>query len=287
MPHVSEMSASHEAHDPMVMAALAAGDLAGTDRDQALARTRSCPDCAALRDDLVAIATATAQLPPPIPAPARDFRLSPEQAARLRPAGWRRFFGPAQRGSLTRPLGVALATFGIAGLLIGTLPLGGLAGGSASTAAPAPAGSSADRNAASAAAGAAAPEGAVPGASAAAAASEPAASTAQLGPVASAAASAAAIEGPFSPAPTGGSDVQGGEFGGDGSVAQDSGGVGIAAAGSPKATADSPNLESLSGTQDQAASSGSSSPLVILSVIAIVLGLALLIVARRRERDPV
>ena len=87
MPHVSEVRATdHDRHDPMLVAALAAGDLAGTDRDQAIALTASCAECAALHDDLVAIARATASVPPPIRAPARDFRLTPEQAASLRPS---------------------------------------------------------------------------------------------------------------------------------------------------------------------------------------------------------
>src|SRR6185295_12585376 len=91
MPHVRDVAAtSHDRHDPMLMAALAAGDLAGTDRDQAIALTRSCTECASLHADLLAIAEATTTLPPPIPAPSRDFRLTPEQAAGLRRTGWRR-----------------------------------------------------------------------------------------------------------------------------------------------------------------------------------------------------
>ena len=92
MPHVSEVRATdHDRHDLMLVAALAAGDLAGTERDQAIALTASCAECAALHDDLVAIARATATVPPPIRGAGRDFRLTPEQAASLRPSGWRRF----------------------------------------------------------------------------------------------------------------------------------------------------------------------------------------------------
>ena len=100
----------HDRHDPMLVAALAAGDLAGTERDQAIALTASCAECAALHDDLVAIARATASVPPPIRGAGRDFRLTPEQAASLRPTGWRRFVPAGGRGAFTRPLGVALAT---------------------------------------------------------------------------------------------------------------------------------------------------------------------------------
>src|SRR5207249_3152736 len=91
MPHVSDVHpTSHDRHDLMLVAALAAGDLAGIDRDQAIALIRTCGDCAQLRDDLRAIARATATAPPPIPAPSRDYRVTPSDARRLRPAVWRR-----------------------------------------------------------------------------------------------------------------------------------------------------------------------------------------------------
>ena len=131
---------SHDRHDPMLVAALAAGDLAGTERDQAIAQTQTCRDCAALHDDLVAIARATAALPPPIRSAGRDFRLTPKQAAELRRGDWRRFLPSIQPGSSgSRNLGIALATFGLVGLFIGSvgLPLGGF--GSSGAAAPAPA----------------------------------------------------------------------------------------------------------------------------------------------------
>jgi hypothetical protein len=126
MPHVSEVRAtSHDRHDALLVAALAAGDLAATDRDQAIALTRSCTECATLHDDLVAIARATATVPPPIGAANRDFRLTPEDAARLRGGGWRRILdvlrAPGQ--AVYRPLGVGLTTLGLVGLLIGNVQL--------------------------------------------------------------------------------------------------------------------------------------------------------------------
>lgn len=130
---------SHDRHDPLLVAALAAGDLAATDRVHATEQIRTCAECATLHDDLVAIARATATVPPPVTTRPRDFRLTPEQAARLRPSGWRRvvgaFAGP--RLAFTRPLGIGLTTIGLAGLLLGNVSLGFL-GGSASTAAPMP-----------------------------------------------------------------------------------------------------------------------------------------------------
>jgi hypothetical protein len=119
MPNVSE---HHAQHDPLVVASLAAGDLSGAERDHATAQIAECGACAELHDDLLAIARATAALPSAV-AP-RDFRLTPEQAAALRPAGWRRLvaaFGRS-RPLMSRQLGIGLATMGLAGLLVSTLP---------------------------------------------------------------------------------------------------------------------------------------------------------------------
>ena len=151
MPHSREVRAtSHADHDPMLMVALAAGDLAATDRDRAADLTRSCADCSALRDDLVAIARATAVAPPPIVERPRDFRLTPSDAARLRPGGWRAALAAFSRPAtgLTRNLGVGLATLGLAGLLIGNVQI--QLGGSAASL-PAAAGQAADPRAAVAA----------------------------------------------------------------------------------------------------------------------------------------
>ena len=132
MPHVSE---DHAQHDPLLVASLAAGDLAGADRDRANAQISACTDCATLHADLIAIARATAALPPAV-AP-RDFRLSREQAEALRPVGWRRLVAAigGSRPLLSRQLGIGLATIGIAGLLVSTLP-GIQLGGSAAVAEP-------------------------------------------------------------------------------------------------------------------------------------------------------
>ena len=119
MPPVSE---PHVQHDPLLVASLAAGDLAGADRDHAAAQIASCADCATLHADLIAIARATAVLPPAV-AP-RDFTLSREQAAALRPGGWRKLVA-AMSGSrplMSRQLGIGLATIGLAGLLVSVLP---------------------------------------------------------------------------------------------------------------------------------------------------------------------
>jgi hypothetical protein len=86
------------------------------------------------------IARATAALPAAVRP--RDFQLSPEQAARLRPAGWRRFVAAfaSPRLAMTRQLGVGLTTLGIAGLMLSVLGSINLGFGMSAGAAPAAAG---------------------------------------------------------------------------------------------------------------------------------------------------
>jgi hypothetical protein len=136
MPHVNEL---HAQHDPILVVSLASGDLATADRDFATASSlvESCADCARLHDDVLAVARATKALPPAVRT--RDFRISPEQAAKLRPAGWRRFVAglAAPGGLFSRQVGVGLATLGIAGLLVTALPSMPL-GMSGAAASPAP-----------------------------------------------------------------------------------------------------------------------------------------------------
>lgn len=133
-----------------LMAALDGGDLAGDELARARAVAAACPGCAALLADLAVIRAAL----PAVPAPSRrrDFRLSPEDAARLRPSGWRRISGwLASPRSTVRPLATGLATLGIVGLLVGA----GLPGLGVGSTASAPA---EDRAAAPLAAGAATQE---------------------------------------------------------------------------------------------------------------------------------
>jgi hypothetical protein len=115
MPH---LPASHADHDSLTIAAYAAGDATGPELDDALALVAACGDCAALHHDLRAIAAALPALP--APPRTRDFRLTPGQAASLRPAGWRRMLAPlaGPKFSFAGPLGAGLATLGLAGLLV-------------------------------------------------------------------------------------------------------------------------------------------------------------------------
>ena len=120
---------AHPTHDLTRISAHAAGDLPGADLASVQDLLVSCADCADLHRDLVAIATATHQLPAPI-SRMRDFQLEPEQAERLRRGSWLRAalrpFGTAR--SAARPLAAACTTLGIAGLLVAA-SLPGLAGG--------------------------------------------------------------------------------------------------------------------------------------------------------------
>ena len=151
--------AEHAQHDVDLIAGHAAGDLTDPDRIRAETLLNSCASCAELRRDLLAIATATRNLPSPAAA-SRDFRLTPAQAARLRRGNrltslLRPFAAPS---SAVRPLAMAFTSLGLAGLLVTNI-LPALLGGAGATGAFAPE---------------AAPGGAQPPAGAAAATAAPA-----------------------------------------------------------------------------------------------------------------
>jgi hypothetical protein len=274
MPHVSEQ---HAQHDPLVVVSLAAGDLTGTDRDLAGALIADCAECASLHDDLLSIARATAALPPATRP--RDFQLSPEQAARLRPAGWRRFVGvfASPRLAMTRQLGIGLTTIGLAGLLVSVLPSVQLVGMGGSAAAPAPATSRDVRSADESARLGAVQPAASPAASAAAASAAPAAAGASDG-------SAFVAEDSASPNAVA---ILPSSSGAGRSAAAD----GVGGAGSESGT----TLQPLAPGDVQAETSGQSdqlaaeqenqrdSTLLIVSALLLIAGLALLI-ARRIAR---
>src|SRR5512142_2347353 len=119
MTHIPD---AHSAHDQLLLAAFAAGDLPEAAAADAAGLAASCGECAQLVADLRAIARATAALP--MPARRRDFRLSAVDAARLRGPMWRRAMSAliAPRFSFTRPLAAGLTTLGIAGLLLAWFP---------------------------------------------------------------------------------------------------------------------------------------------------------------------
>ncbi len=106
----------HAGHDPLLVAEAA-------DRGGRLPATlAACPDCVALHADLIHLAAAIPLSP--VPARPRAYTLDPADAARLRPAGWRRWLAAigTSRDAVTRPLAVGLTTIGLAGLLVATVP---------------------------------------------------------------------------------------------------------------------------------------------------------------------
>lgn len=132
--------ARHALHDEELIAAFAAGDIDDkADAERARALVERCTTCKAIHADLGSLRAAirasgsAEQRAATQPAP-RDFRLSVEDATRLRPGtpigriavrfGWRRRLGMSI-ASFGRPVGAAMATLGVVGLLIGTLTLGG------------------------------------------------------------------------------------------------------------------------------------------------------------------
>ena len=139
MPPAPHSPAAEAQDHAARIVALDAGDLAGAELAAAESLVASCGGCAALARDLVAIRGAMTALP--TPARRRDYRLTAEDAARLRPSGWRRVLAwLAAPGSSVRPLATGLATLGVVGLLLTSVPggLSGLAGNAAPVMAPAP-----------------------------------------------------------------------------------------------------------------------------------------------------
>ena len=114
----------HATHDDVLVASLVARpqDLEPQEQAAGRALVERCAECAALHADLVALAGVVAAEPTPVRP--RDFTLTSEDAARLRHAGLRGLFrriGSA-RDAVTKPLAVGLTTFGIIGMLVGSVP---------------------------------------------------------------------------------------------------------------------------------------------------------------------
>jgi hypothetical protein len=112
------MSTPHLDHDPSLVAAYAAGDATGRELADAEALVADCAECAALHQDLRAIMVALPAVAAPVRT--RDFRITAEQAAALRPRGLARLLAPlaSARFAFAGPAGAGLAALGIAGLLL-------------------------------------------------------------------------------------------------------------------------------------------------------------------------
>jgi len=142
MSHVPDR---HTDHDVELVAASISDDLTAAEHATVTDLLAACSACRELAADLRALAAATAALP--VPPRRRDYRITAEQAAQLRPAGVRGILVAlgSRRFSFAAPLGTALATLGIVGLLVAAIP-GPLAGSATQApmpelAAPAPAAS--------------------------------------------------------------------------------------------------------------------------------------------------
>src|SRR5664280_2580823 len=103
---------AHSAHDELLIARLFGGDVSELERDRALDVMSECGECAALFADLDGIDEAIVEMA--IPARPREFTLTPEQAARLRP---RRRLAAGGLIGLRGALGGSLAAAGLVGFL--------------------------------------------------------------------------------------------------------------------------------------------------------------------------
>jgi hypothetical protein len=119
--HDSSRGSGHDQHDRLLIVRLADGDTADDELAAARALVEQCPDCARLAADINLLRSATATLPAPVRQ--RDFRLSAEQAARLRGSALERLLRrlAAPRAAMLRPvasvglaLGLTIAVVGAA-----------------------------------------------------------------------------------------------------------------------------------------------------------------------------
>ncbi|HYK95196.1 MAG TPA: hypothetical protein VE011_04915 [Candidatus Dormibacteraeota bacterium] len=142
---MADSRVNHPQHDLELVAAWAAGEATGADLERAERLLDACDRCVSISRDLRLITLALQELPavdamPALPPAPRDFRLTPEQAARLHPSAplvrWTDRLVAAV-AALGKPVGVSLATLGLVGLLVGTSSLG-VPGRSAASATSAP-----------------------------------------------------------------------------------------------------------------------------------------------------
>jgi hypothetical protein len=136
----SSTPSEHSGHDKVLLARLAGDDLDSSERSTAEALRSACPECRQLHDDLLVLMRATSDLP--APRRHRDFRLSPEQAARLRGSWLDRVMERLAAPSLgiLQPLAGAAMALGLTLLVVNALPLSQASGGGAASplAAPVP-----------------------------------------------------------------------------------------------------------------------------------------------------
>lgn len=273
----------HATHDLERLSAAVDGTLPAEDRPSLDAQLASCAACAELHADLLALVAANRALP--TPGRPRDFQLTDADARRLQRGGLRGWFerigSPKDR--LSRPLAVGLTTLGLVGVLVGTAPSVLPSLGSSAGAAPAPASAAAsapgqelvgkgtDGQASAAPSAAAAPGAAAPAPSAAASAAAAVDATGQPD----------ASQAPLA-APSGRIQADGSGSSRDLDAASNGIDQGVT---QPELAAPSPGASSFETLSSSPSTDGGPSLILVLSVAALLAGIALFVLrsgARRR-----
>jgi hypothetical protein len=137
VPKNSSLSAEHRRHDQLLVARFAVDDIdSAAQRHEAQDLVKRCSECAALAADIKTISKSVAQMP--APARRRDFRLSAQQADRLRGGRFDRFLRSLTGSSWTavRPVAAVALSVGLVMSVVGAMPLLGAAGAAAPVPAP-------------------------------------------------------------------------------------------------------------------------------------------------------
>jgi hypothetical protein len=127
------LSSEHDRHDPVLVARYAAGDAYESEIFVAKDLVDNCDGCASLAADIRLISAKTAALP--AATRPRDFRITPEQAEKLRGSWFDRLLrGFSTPGwSVVRPVAAASLAIGMVLIVVGALPIS-LTGGTSSEA---------------------------------------------------------------------------------------------------------------------------------------------------------
>jgi hypothetical protein len=136
-------ASDHRRHDRLLVARFATGDAEFGQEREAKDLIRRCSECAALAADITLISKSTAALP--AARRTRDFRLTAEQAEKLRGSAFERFFRALSGSGWTvlRPAAGVALSIGLVMSVVGVLPI---LGGGGFAAAPVGAPTSADVN---------------------------------------------------------------------------------------------------------------------------------------------
>ncbi len=128
VPNNRSLAAEHRRHDRLLVARFAAGDASGAQQHEARALVRRCSECAALAADITAISGSVAQLP--APPRTRDFRLTSDQAARMRGSRLDRWLRTITGSgwATVRPVAAVALSVGLVMSVVGALPIVGAAG---------------------------------------------------------------------------------------------------------------------------------------------------------------